>query len=87
MLEVFDRNMIKKAILQNAYNITEESPLNGVGQLSFSLPADDPKCAYCAAFGYVRSEQGVIYRILSPSAKDSAASAVNTYTEIGRAHV
>lgn len=80
MLEVFDRNMIKKAILQNAYNITEESPLNGVGQLSFSLPADDPKCAYCAAFGYVRSEQGVIYRILSPSAKDSAASAVNTYT-------
>ena len=79
MLEVFDRNMRKLAILQNAYSITETSELNGVGQLAFSLPADDPKCAHVQPFRYVRSDEGTIYRILSPSAKESDSAPYRSY--------
>lgn len=79
MLEVFDRNMKKLAILQNAYNVTEESELNAVGQLAFSMPADDPKCDYCRAFNYVRSDQGILYRILSPSVQNNGRTTVNQY--------
>lgn len=71
--------MKKLAILQNAYNIMEESELNAVGQLAFSLPSDDPKCDYCRAFNYVRSDDGILYRILSPSMQNNANTGVNSY--------
>lgn len=79
MIEVFDRTMRKLAILQNAYSITETSELNGVGQLAFSLPADDPKCEHVQPFRYVRSDEGTIYRILSPSAKESDSAPYRSY--------
>lgn len=70
MFEVFDRNFRKVAVLQNAYGRTVEEKLNGVGLLSFSLPPDDPKNAYCQPFAYVRDDEGVYYRILIDGIKE-----------------
>lgn len=67
MLEVFDLNRKKVAILQNAYNIIEKEEINTVNTLTFSLPADDDKNQYCNPYWYVRYNDGQLYRIISPS--------------------
>lgn len=64
MLEVFDKNRKKIAILQNALNIQEEEVINSINNLTFSLPYNDPKNAYCEPFNYVKSLKGQLYRIM-----------------------
>ncbi len=65
MLEVFDRHLVKVAMLENAYERVEEAVLNGVGTLAFKLPDDDPKAAHLRPFAFLRSDSGAYYRILS----------------------
>ena len=64
MLEVFDKDRVKIAILQNACNIQEEELMNSISTLTFSLPYNDPKNKLCQPFNYVKSLRGNLYRIM-----------------------
>lgn len=64
MLEVFDKDRVKIAILQNACNIQEEELMNSISTLTFSLPYNDPKNKLCQPFNYVKSLKGNLYRIM-----------------------
>lgn len=64
MLEVFNKDRVKIAILQNAYGAREEVKINSVSNLYFTIPYDDPKNSYCKPFYYVRLDGGQLYRIL-----------------------
>lgn len=63
MVEVYDLQLKRVAVLENAYNIEEDLPLNKVYKLNFSLPQNDPKAKYCQPFFYV-SYGDNFYRIL-----------------------
>lgn len=65
MLEVFDFNLKKIAILENAYNMREQTKLNALGFLTFSLPQNDRKIKHCRPFYFVRfGTKGQFYRII-----------------------
>lgn len=64
MLEVYDKQRKKVAILQNALNIREELTINAVSYFYFSLPYNDAKNQYCQPFYYVRYNDGDMYRIM-----------------------
>lgn len=64
MIEVFDRNRRRVAILENAYAISEKQKINSLWYLYFSLPHDDTKRQYCQPFYYVRHDGGELYRIM-----------------------
>ncbi len=64
MLEIFDRNRRKTAILQNAHGISEDRKINSLWYLNFSLPYNDPKNDFCQPFHYVRMNGGELYRIM-----------------------
>ena len=67
MVEIFDKSRKRIAIAENAYDIVEDQKINALWYLSFSLPFDDSKNAYCKPFNYVRCDGGELYRIM-PSA-------------------
>ena len=65
MINVYDLDLKKTAVLQNAMNIVETQELNAVYSLEFELPADDDKARYCQAYHYVRyGEEGQLYRLI-----------------------
>lgn len=66
MLEIFDMELKKRAILENAHSIVETKEINAVGQLSFALPEGDDKNRFCQPFHYVRYDGGPLYRIVTP---------------------
>ncbi len=66
MLEVFDKDGRKRAILENAHDVQVTEEINAVAQLSFSLPEDDAKNAVCEPLSLVGDGQGRIYRIVTP---------------------
>ena len=66
MLEVFDLQRLKTAILQNSFDRIETEEINAVNKLQFSMPGNDPKIQYCKHFHYVRLDGGQLYRILTP---------------------
>lgn len=78
MLEVFDRNRRKTAILQNAHGISEDKKINSLWYLNFSIPYDDPKTDFCQPFHYVRMNGGELYRIM-PSTLDIAETGTVEY--------
>ena len=61
-INVYDMNLQKTAILQNAYNITEEQELNNIYTMSFNIPSTDEKTAFCKPFHYFRYGNGQLYR-------------------------
>lgn len=79
MLEVYDRQMRKLAILHLAYNRVEEKRLNEVGTFSFSLPANDPKAEHCQPFYFIRNDGGDFYRVLADGL-DVKDTGERTYT-------
>lgn len=80
MLNVYDLERKKTAVLQNAFNVTEEQELNKIYTLSFTLPDADDKVKYCQPFHYVRyGDDGQLYRIISSSHNDSDVGTI-TYT-------
>lgn len=64
MLEVYDLERKKVAILENAYNVEEDKKINSLWTLSFQLPEDDKKIEYCNTFWYVQYNNGELYRIM-----------------------
>lgn len=64
MLELFDRNREKIAILENAIEITETKKINAIDALVFSLPDIDPKNSLCKPFNLIRYNNGSLYRIM-----------------------
>ena len=65
LLNVYDLNLKKVAVLQNAYKITETQELNKIYTLDFSIPSTDEKVKYLQPFYYVRyGIVGEIYRII-----------------------
>lgn len=77
MLNVFDLNRKKSAVLQNAFNIIETHELNQIYSLSFTLPATDEKTQYCQPRHYVRwGDDGELYRIKSPKLSESDTSVI-----------
>ena len=68
MVEIFDKSRRRIAIAENAYDIVEDQKINALWYLSFSLPFDDSKNAYCLPFNYVRCDGGELYRIMPSSA-------------------
>lgn len=64
MLEIFDRSRRRVAIAENAHQINDQTRINSVWHLFFSLPYDDPKNKYCMPFCYVRYNGGPLYRIM-----------------------
>lgn len=67
MIEVFDRDRRRVAILENAYQIREEQKINALWYFYFSLPYNDNKRQYCQPFYYVRHDGGELYRIMPES--------------------
>ena len=78
MLEVFDLQRLKRAILQNSFDRIETEEINAVNKLQFSMPGDDPKTSFCKHFHYVRLDNGPLYRILIPR-KSEADVTVKIY--------
>lgn len=64
MLEVYDRELKKIAILENALNVSEEENINAVSYFNFSLPYNDVKNKYCRPFYFVRLDNGPFYRLM-----------------------
>ncbi len=72
MLNVYDMNRRKSAILQNASGITETRELNKIYTLDFIIPATDEKVKYIQPFHYVRwGDYGELYRIINTELDDS----------------
>lgn len=76
-LNVYDRNMKKVAVLQNAYSITESQQLNQIYSLTFSMPFSDPKNELIRPFNFVRwTNDGELYRIVKNRQEDSETSTI-----------
>lgn len=54
MLNVFDQNQKKIAVLENAFNVSSSKQLNAIPRFGFSLPLNDIKNAFCVPFNFVR---------------------------------
>jgi phage minor structural protein len=65
MLEIFDKNRKLTAILENAFNMTEELIINSISTFEFMLPENDPKNSVCQPFYYVRHNGGGLYRLMA----------------------
>lgn len=82
MLNIYDLNRKKTAVLQNAFSIKETQELNKIYSLDFSIPADDPKAAFIQPFHYVRwGEDGELYRIIRTSLDDGDAAVLTVSCE------
>ena len=83
---IYDLQMRKVAMLENAFGIQYEMPMNALWTASFSLPADDPKNAECRPLYFAEifdeSERIELFRIL-PSAlrKNNSGSAITYQCE------
>lgn len=64
MIEVFDRERNRTAILDNAYGIQEDKKLNSLCYFTFTLPYNDPKNEYCKPYHYIRHDGSELYRIM-----------------------
>lgn len=78
MIQVFDRDRKRLAVLENALDIFEDQRANTLWYLNFSLPADDPKNEYCRPFHLIREEGGELYRIL-PSTLEAGETGLIVY--------
>jgi phage minor structural protein len=77
LIAVYDHITGKRlCFLENAYDISYELKLNGLGSASFSLPADDCKNVYCKPLNYVEiwdnGERAELFRILPTKFTKSA---------------
>ena len=71
MIEIYDRNRKKLAVLENAFNIKESIRINAVSFFEFALPDTDLKNEYCQKFHLIRFDGGEIYRIIGEKAEES----------------
>lgn len=78
MIEVFDKERRRLAVLENAMDISEDRRANALWYFSFSLPAGDPKNRFCRPFYLIRADGGETYRIM-PSAMESGETGLVAY--------
>lgn len=78
MIEVYNLNLERVAVLEHAYDIDEDEKINALGFLRFSLPLDDPKRQYCRPRWFARYNGGELYRIL-PIGQVQDESGANQY--------
>ncbi|MNW36735.1 Prophage endopeptidase tail [compost metagenome] len=80
---IYDLQMRKVALLENAFNITYETPMNTLWAASFSLPATDPKNSECQPLYYAEifdeSERLELFRILPSTLRRSSDGQTVTY--------
>lgn len=81
MLNIYDLNRQKIAVLQNAFRITETHELNKIYSLSFMLPESDEKTKFCQAFYYARYGDGELYRIIQVDKTDSDTGTITVKCE------
>ena len=81
MISIYDSNLEKTAVLENAFQITETQELNNIYSLSFRLPADDEKLQYCQGFHYAQNDTGEIYRIVKTDLDDTDTGTVTISCE------
>ena len=81
LLEVFSINRKRVAVTPYAYNVTETRKLNGVSELTFSLPSADPKNSYLVPRNFVRFNHGDLYRIMDYTIEESDIGSVNYVCE------
>lgn len=76
-LNVYDQNLKKVAVLQNAHNITETRELNKIYTLTFKMPASDEKNELLRPFNYARwRNDGQLYRIVKPHPENSETAVI-----------
>ncbi len=63
MLQVYNNKMKKIGMLQNAFDVVEDTKINSINYLTFNLPDDDPKMKLIEPFGLIETDNG-LYRIL-----------------------
>lgn len=81
-LNVYNRDLQKTAVLQNASSITETRQINQIYHLTFDLPATDEKAEYLQPFHYVRyGEDGELYRIVKLTYAESEIGTLHTECE------
>lgn len=81
MLSIYDRTTRQKiAVLENCINAVELEKLNGVSELSFSLPLDDPKNEKCLPFHITRWSDGQAYRLLDTDDETTNDTGLETYS-------
>ncbi|MBQ6621537.1 MAG: phage tail protein [Mogibacterium sp.] len=78
-LEIFGIDLVRVAVLNNVYNVTETVPLNGVPSLTFSVPENDNRAQELQKRRFVRWDHGEMYRILDIDDADTG-SIVRTVT-------
>jgi phage minor structural protein len=75
--------MRKVAVLENAFGIQYEMPMNALWTASFSLPADDPKNAECRPLYFAEifdeSERIELFRILPSALRKNSSGGAITY--------
>jgi phage minor structural protein len=80
---IYDLQMRKVAMLENAFAIGYETPLNALWTARFSLPANDPKNAECQPLWFVEifdgDERVDLFRILPNTARRSDDGQTITY--------
>lgn len=78
MLESYDMNRRKTAVLENAFNIKERRRINTIWSFSFDLPKYDLKNQYCQIGCYVRFNGGELY-IINDHTSTYGPEAVTSY--------
>lgn len=82
-LKIFNRSRELVAVAENAYSVSYELKLNELWTASFSLPAADPKNAYCLPLYYVEifdgDERIDLFRIIGEDLSRST-EAVKAYS-------
>jgi phage minor structural protein len=85
MIIVYDKNMKKQAILENAFQVGYEQKLNQLWTAFFSLPADDPKAQFCQPLNYVEifdtDERVELFRITPQVLNKSTEQVINYQCE------
>lgn len=83
LVKVYDLDMKLTAMLENAYGIGYQMPLNSLWTAAFSLPANDPKNAECKPLHYVELFDGDVrvelFRIIPNTAKRDNSGLTVTY--------
>ncbi|OAS21129.1 phage tail protein [Paenibacillus oryzisoli] len=83
MIKIYNQSLQLTAILENAYAIGYETPLNSLWTASFSLPANDEKNAECLPLMFVEIFEGDtrvdLFRIVPNTATRSSSGETISY--------
>ena len=82
-VRIYNQNLQLVAVLDNAFAVGYEMPLNNLWRASFSLPANDPKNAECKPLYYVEifdgDERIDLFRIVPHAARRDSSGQTITY--------